>query len=469
MISLDRVYGALIGQAVGDALGAPTEGLSRTDIQETWGWVDSFVSANPAGTDDTEYAVLTAETILRFGSGLTAADVSEQWRSVLVDQAGGFHGGGFSEMTAIENLRDGLFAPRTGTDNHEMWSDGTAMRIAPIGIFAAGDPAEAARLAGVEAQVSHGRDGIDCGQAIAASVATALITDSWHDVVDSGLAYIPSDSWTPGWSARRFRSGRRRVALARRSTPCTTASPSSTTPGPMSVPKRPHLRTVCSQRPRASTSTPCWAASTSGETPTPSLRCAEPWPAPCTARRPFRGSGVISSTSSLATASSGPLAPTSRSCNPAPRDRPRRAGQRVSQTDLTASANSSATSADRGPDVYAKAYGAFLGLAMGDAVGLPALFHRLIPHPDKRAMLWKFGAGSTSSASTSYRCRTPSGVPNRSTSRVQTTPNSRCWPLGSSSSARGSRPRTSCSTAGSRTSWTVSTRSGLRSASAPPS
>ncbi len=65
-----------------------------------------------------------------------------------------------------------------------------------IGIFAAGDPAEAARLAGVEAQVSHGRDGIYCGQAIAASVATALVTDSWRDVVDSGLAFVPRDSWT---------------------------------------------------------------------------------------------------------------------------------------------------------------------------------------------------------------------------------------------------------------------------------
>ncbi len=64
----------------------------------------------------------------------------------------------------------------------------------------------------------------------------------------------------------------------------------------------------------------------------------------------------------------------------------------MSQTDLKATEEGSATSAARETDVYGSAYGAFLGLAMGDAVGLPALFHRLIPHPDKRAMLWKFGA-----------------------------------------------------------------------------
>jgi len=53
-------------------------------------------------------------------------------------------------MTAINNLRAGLAPPVTGSDNHEMWSDGAAMRIAPVGILCAGDPREAARLAAIE-------------------------------------------------------------------------------------------------------------------------------------------------------------------------------------------------------------------------------------------------------------------------------------------------------------------------------
>ena len=140
--SYERVYGALIGQAVGDALGAPTEGLTRVEIVERYGWVADFVDDDPAGTDDTEYAVLTARLMLAHGSQLTPPEVGAAWTENLVNQVGGFYGGGFSEMTAIKNLRAGLAPPVTGTDNHEMWSDGAAMRIAPVGILRAGDPGE---------------------------------------------------------------------------------------------------------------------------------------------------------------------------------------------------------------------------------------------------------------------------------------------------------------------------------------
>jgi ADP-ribosylglycohydrolase len=212
-VPYDRVYGALIGQAVGDALGAPTEGMTRAEITATYGWVDDFVSDDPAGTDDTEYAVLTAQTILRHGHSLTPADVTAAWRETLLEQDGGFHGGGFSEMTAINNLRAGLVAPQTGTDNHEMWSDGTAMRIAPVGVFCAGDPREAARLAAIDAQVSHARDGIYCGQAVAAAVAAALVESSWEAVIEAGLAVLPPGSWSARTITRAVDIGRRAPGL----------------------------------------------------------------------------------------------------------------------------------------------------------------------------------------------------------------------------------------------------------------
>lgn len=212
-VPYDRVYGALIGQAVGDALGAPTEGMTREEIVSRYGWVDDFVSDDPVGTDDTEYAVLTARIVLKHGHELTPADVTAAWRENLVEQDGGFYGGGFSEMTAINNLKAGLVAPQSGTDNHEMWSDGTAMRIAPVGVFCAGDPQEAARLAAIDAQVSHARDGIYCGQAIAAAVAAALVESSWEAVIDAGLAVVPPGSWSARTITRAADIGRRAPGL----------------------------------------------------------------------------------------------------------------------------------------------------------------------------------------------------------------------------------------------------------------
>ncbi|WP_307783609.1 ADP-ribosylglycohydrolase family protein [Streptomyces spinoverrucosus] len=200
--TFDRVYGALIGQAVGDALGAPTEGLSRAQIVERYGWVSDFVDDDPAGTDDTEYAVLTARLLLDHGMELTPEQVGAAWTRDLVHQVGGFFGGGFSEMTSINNLRAALAPPVTGSDNHELWSDGAAMRIAPVGILCAGDPAEAARLAAIEAQVSHAKDGIYCAQVVAAGVAAAMTAQSWEEVVEAALAAAPLDSWT-GRTIRR--------------------------------------------------------------------------------------------------------------------------------------------------------------------------------------------------------------------------------------------------------------------------
>ncbi|MFE4951081.1 ADP-ribosylglycohydrolase family protein [Leifsonia sp. NPDC056665] len=222
----NRIRGAVLGQAIGDALGAPTEGMTRAGIREQFDRVVDFLSDDPAGTDDTEYAALTAQILLKYGTAVTPADVAREWTAALVDQETPFDGGGFSEMDAIHNLAKGLLPPASGSDNHELWSDGSAMRVAPIGAFAAGDPAEAARLAGIDAQVSHALDGIWCGQAVAAATAAAVTASSWQEVANAGLNATPEDSWSrrmiekalavaagPGTEDERLDELERRVAI----------------------------------------------------------------------------------------------------------------------------------------------------------------------------------------------------------------------------------------------------------------
>src|SRR5690606_7899425 len=55
----ERARGALLGLAVGDALGAPAENLKPSEIRARWGRITGYVTDRPAGTDDTEYTVFS--------------------------------------------------------------------------------------------------------------------------------------------------------------------------------------------------------------------------------------------------------------------------------------------------------------------------------------------------------------------------------------------------------------------------
>ncbi|MFE9504834.1 ADP-ribosylglycohydrolase family protein [Streptomyces anthocyanicus] len=192
----DRARGALLGLAVGDALGAPAENMKPSEIRARWGRITGYVADRPAGTDDTEYAIFSGLLLARHGGALTQAHVEAAWHEWIADrEEGPFRGAGFSERGTLENLRRGLAAPISAQHRHA-WSDGLAMRAAPHGVFAAGRPAEAARLAAIDGSVSHEGEGIYGGQAVAAGVAAAMAGASTVAVVASALAVVPDDSWT---------------------------------------------------------------------------------------------------------------------------------------------------------------------------------------------------------------------------------------------------------------------------------
>ncbi|MGW2961813.1 ADP-ribosylglycohydrolase family protein [Streptomyces sp. NPDC001220] len=205
----DRARGALLGLAVGDALGAPAENMKPSEIRARWGRITGYVTDTPAGTDDTEYAIFSGLLLARHGSALTPAHVEAAWHEWIADRAEGpFKGAGFSERGTLENLRRGLAAPISAQHRHA-WSDGLAMRAAPFGVFAAGRPVEAARLVAIDGSVSHEGEGIYGGQAVAAGVAAAMAGAPPTAVVAAALAVIPDDSWTA-------RSLRRAVSVAHR-------------------------------------------------------------------------------------------------------------------------------------------------------------------------------------------------------------------------------------------------------------
>lgn len=191
-----RARGCLIGLAIGDAMGAPTEGMTRQQVAERYGRIVTFTDENAIGTDDTEYAVLTARAVIRRGADFSGEDVAADWLDALAQQTDGYHGAGFSEMGALAALRSGVRPPLSGRRCAEAWSDGAAMRAAPLGVAATGDPARAAALAEADGAVSHSDDGIDGARAIAAAVSVAMTGADTRAVLDAARAAVPDVSWT---------------------------------------------------------------------------------------------------------------------------------------------------------------------------------------------------------------------------------------------------------------------------------
>lgn len=204
-----RARGALLGAAVGDAMGAPVEGRSADEIYREHGTITGFVHPPKGGTDDTDFTLFNAYLLTSYGTELTPEQVEAEWRDKFLSGTHFYRPGGFSDVVAVNNLREGMRAPQSGEFNHQMWSDGVAMAISPAGIVSAGDREGASRLADVLGSVSNARDGLYTARAVAVAISVAMEGASPGEMMDAAVAATPAGSWT-----RRQMETARRIAGA---------------------------------------------------------------------------------------------------------------------------------------------------------------------------------------------------------------------------------------------------------------
>jgi ADP-ribosylglycohydrolase len=181
----DRALGAFYGLALGDALGMPTQSMSRAEIARRYGPIRTLRDAvadqpiapgMPAGsiTDDTEQAVLLARLLIR-GGGRVAPEVFARalldWEAD-VARRGSSDLLGPSTKRALELLGDGTSpeeAGRTGTTN------GAAMRITPVAIATAPDPGRLVEAVVAASEITHNTNlGIAAAAAVAAAVSAGI-------------------------------------------------------------------------------------------------------------------------------------------------------------------------------------------------------------------------------------------------------------------------------------------------------
>ncbi|MFB7593895.1 ADP-ribosylglycohydrolase family protein [Streptomyces sp. NPDC056160] len=217
----ERIAGALVGAAVGDALGGPVEGYSPDQIAERHGgrvhgvvgpWHgDEWRTARPIApyhkgdghvTDDTLMTHALVRVYAQVRDHLDAYAVAERlvpdlmttprWIPELEAEALPLHRVFLAEKWLVTRLHYGHVDPReAGTGN--IVNCGAAMYMAPVGLVNAADPrsayAEALDIAGAH-QSSYGRE---AAGVFAAGVAAACAPGATPDSVVTACLTLAKD------------------------------------------------------------------------------------------------------------------------------------------------------------------------------------------------------------------------------------------------------------------------------------
>jgi len=182
----DKIYACLCGGIIGDAMGAPAEGMLYPDIQAKFGWIDSFEGA---GTDDSAIKLILVDALMHSGGHVTA----DEWGAAFLRNKKSYGLFYIPVRNMFHKLEDGLVKP-VDAGRGNMHSSSSAMSISPMGIINACDPRRAAAETWDAAGLIHGgvsgfcRDGA-C--AIAAAVAAAFYPDATvNSVTDAAVDYL---------------------------------------------------------------------------------------------------------------------------------------------------------------------------------------------------------------------------------------------------------------------------------------
>ncbi len=163
----DKTLGCWIGKCIGGCAGMPFEGYKKyidgVDFRE------KFDASQP--NDDLDFQIMWLEVLKKKGPYFTADDLADIWKACC--------GYPFSEYGYfMKNYDRGIAAPYSGSFNNPFYKDGMGCPIRSE-IWAAvnpGNPAEAARMAGIDASLDHA-DNAYMGEIFLAAAESLLFVD----------------------------------------------------------------------------------------------------------------------------------------------------------------------------------------------------------------------------------------------------------------------------------------------------
>ena len=236
--TLEQFQGAVIGSAIGDAMGCPTEFLSMSQIHKQYGdkGVTDYVLFREENglrfapyTDDTQMAeavcrgLLDAPIDAQTDLDTTMNAIARRFIDWEADPQGGHRAPGRACLEGCQRLANGAAWDEGGGRN--AGGCGSVMRAYPFGLLFADDIDKAAQWSAEHSRLTHGAE-IALGACAAMAVATAMalhrapIETILQRMVESAAAHSPETafmlqkaadapaekernmkSWYEGWAA----------------------------------------------------------------------------------------------------------------------------------------------------------------------------------------------------------------------------------------------------------------------------
>lgn len=149
----DRFRGMILGTAVGDALGLPAEGLSRSRVHKLFkgGWRHRFFMNRGMVSDDTDHTVFVCQCLLAHPESTEAFARRLAWclRFWLLSLPAGI---GLATLRSIFKLWAGFSPKHSGVYSA---GNGPAMRAAPMGAFFCHSPEKLDEVVRASTILSH--------------------------------------------------------------------------------------------------------------------------------------------------------------------------------------------------------------------------------------------------------------------------------------------------------------------------
>ena len=214
---MSKFTGSLLGLAIGDALGAPLEGLKSGFIQQLFGEVTDYIDPIHAFpdrpgkwrlkglyTDDTQQALCVAEALAVYG-GADAKALGDLYIRLAEEgpadtRFGAHRGTGHFFRRSVQAMKEEKIDPRRCGQSSA--GNGAAMRIAPVGLYYADDDEALARAAIDFSLMTH-HDPRGVAAALAVARAVGWLVSATEKIHVDDLAERLHE-WLRGWEERLY-------------------------------------------------------------------------------------------------------------------------------------------------------------------------------------------------------------------------------------------------------------------------